>query len=301
MLFADWLRVKKNKLRRAGTHVLRAMKRHHPRIIVSMTSYPARINTVHLAIRSLLAQKVLPDKIVLWLCKSDFPNRETDLPQTLRDVLWHDVEIRWVDEDLKPHKKYFWALQEFPDDYVITTDDDLLYRNTMIGDLLAAHEAHPHAIAAVRTHLIMFNEDGSRTNYEDWIYEAPHYHPALVGVPSMRIFSTNGAGTLYPPHTMPPETFNAEEIKETCLTADDLWLKVMQVKAGIPVVAATDDQLLNYVPGTQGEEALCHQNTESGVNNIVLKSILEELQAKGVLADDFDKRVADPSLDALIH
>lgn len=55
------------------------------------------------------------------------------------------------------------------------------------------------------------------------------------------------------------------------------------------------------MPGTQGEEALCHQNTESGVNNIVLKSILEELQAKGVLADDFDKRVADPSLDALIH
>ena len=103
MLFADWLRVKKNKLRRAGTHVLRAMKRRHPRIIVSMTSYPARINTVHLAIRSLLAQKVLPDKIVLWLCKSDFPNRETDLPQTLRDVLWHDVEIRWVNEDLKPH------------------------------------------------------------------------------------------------------------------------------------------------------------------------------------------------------
>ena len=74
----------------------------------------------------------------------------------------------------------------------------------------------------------------------------------------------------------------------------------MQVKAGIPVVAATDDQLLNYVPGTQGEEALCHQNTESGVNNIVLKAILGELQAKGVLADDFDKLVADPSLDALI-
>lgn len=62
MLFADWLRVKKNKLRRAGTHVLRAMKRRHPRIIVSMTSYPARINTVHLAIRSLLAQKYCPTK-----------------------------------------------------------------------------------------------------------------------------------------------------------------------------------------------------------------------------------------------
>ena len=71
MQVAQWLGVKKNKLRRVGTHMMRMLGKHHPRIIVSMTSYPARINTVHLAIRSLLAQKVLPDKIVLWLCKSD--------------------------------------------------------------------------------------------------------------------------------------------------------------------------------------------------------------------------------------
>lgn len=300
MQTAEWLRVEKNKLRRAGTHMLRALKKSHPRIIVSMTSYPARINTVHLAIRSLLAQKVLPDKIVLWLCASDFPNREADLPKSLRDVLWHDVEVRWVDRDLKPHKKYFWALQEFSDDYVITTDDDLLYRNTMIGDLLTMHAAHPNAIVAARTHLIMFNEDGSRTPYEQWIYEAPHYHDKLVGVPSMRIFATNGAGTLYPPHLMPSETFNADEIERTCLTADDLWLKVMQVKAGVPVVAATGDQLLNYVPGTQGEEALCHQNTESGVNNIVLKVILEEVRRQGVLTRNFDELVADENLDMLL-
>lgn len=295
-----WLYVKKNRLRRAGTHILRAIRRRHPKIIVSMTSYPARIDTVHLAIRSLLAQKTLPDKIVLWLCEADFPNREADFPQSLLDVLWHDVEVRWVDTDLKPHKKYFWALQEFSEDYVITTDDDLLYRNTMISDLLAAHAEHPDAIAAVRTHLIMFNEDGTRTPYEQWIYEAPHYYPKLIGVPSMRIFATNGAGTLYPPHLMPAATFDVQEIKKTCLTADDLWLKVMQVKAGIPVVAATGDQLLNYIPGTQGEEALCHRNTESGVNNIVLATILDELEQKNMLSKTFDELVADPALDTLL-
>ena len=295
-----WLYVKKNRLRRAGTHILRAIRRRHPKIIVSMTSYPARIDTVHLAIRSLLAQKTLPDKIVLWLCKADFPNREADFPQSLLDVLWHDVEVRWVDTDLKPHKKYFWALQEFSEDYVITTDDDLLYRNTMISDLLAAHAEHPDAIAAVRTHLIMFNEDGTRTPYEQWIYEAPHYYPKLIGVPSMRIFATNGAGTLYPPHLMPAATFDVQEIEKTCLTADDLWLKVMQVKAGMPVVAATGDQLLNYIPGTQGEEALCHRNTESGVNNIVLATILDELEQKNMLSKTFDELVADPALDTLL-
>lgn len=209
-------------------------------------------------------------------------------------------EVRWVDTDLKPHKKYFWALQEFSEDYVITTDDDLLYRNTMISDLLAAHAEHPDAIAAVRTHLIMFNEDGTRTPYEQWIYEAPHYYPKLIGVPSMRIFATNGAGTLYPPHLMPAATFDVQEIEKTCLTADDLWLKVMQVKAGIPVVAATGDQLLNYIPGTQGEEALCHRNTESGVNNIVLATILDELEQKNMLSKTFDELVADPALDTLL-
>lgn len=296
MVDSTWVGEKKNKLRRAGTHLARVFRRH-PRIIVSMTSYPARINTVHFAIRTLLAQKRLPDKIILWLCESDFPNREDDLPESLKDVLWHDVEVRWVNNDLKPHKKYYWALQEFKDDYVITTDDDLLYRNTMIGDLMEMHERHPKAIVAVRTHLIMFDEQGSCTPYEQWIYEAPHYHPDLVGKPSMRVFATNGAGTLYPPHLMPSETFNAEDIKKLCLTADDLWLKVMQVKAGVPVVAATGDQLLNYVPGTQGEEALCHQNTESGVNNIVLAAILEEMKSRHALTADFDQLVRDDELD----
>ena len=114
----------------------------------------------------------------------------------------------------------------------------------------------------------------------------------------MRVFATNGAGTLYPPHLMPSETFNVGRYKKTSsLTADDLWLKVMQVKAGVPVVAATGDQLLNYVPGTQGEEALCHQNTESGVNNIVLAAILEEMKSRHALTADFDQLVRDDELD----
>lgn len=300
------MRVKKNQLRRWGTRLARSLKRvlksGSPRIVVSLTSYPARINTVHLAIRSLLAQKTLPDKVVLWLCKADFPNREQDLPQSLRDVLARDVEVRWVDVDLKPHKKYFWALQEFANDHVITVDDDLIYRNTMIGDLMAMHVAHPHAVVASRTHLIMFNADGSCKPYEQWIYEAPHYHPALVGVESKRLFATNGAGTLYPAGIgMPAKTFDADDVRRLCLTADDLWLKVMQLKGGIAVVAATGDQLLEYVPGTQGEEALCHQNTENGVNNTVLAAILDGLAAEGELGEPFATAVRDDSLDALVE
>ena len=51
-------------------------------------------------------------------------------------MLWHDFEIRWVDEDLKPHKKYYWAFKDFRDSLVVTIDDDLVYRKTMIQELV---------------------------------------------------------------------------------------------------------------------------------------------------------------------
>lgn len=295
------LRILKNRCRRWGTRMIRRMCVDRPRIIVSMTSYPARINTVHMAIRSLLAQKMLPDCVVLWLCESDFPNREADLPESLLEILSKDVQIRWVREDLRPHKKYYWALQEYRDDYVIIVDDDLLYRNSMIGDLMKTHKIFPNAVVAARTHLITFDQHGRVLPYEQWVYEAPHYHHALVGKASRRLFATNGAGTLYPPQVhMPQETFNMADIQRLCLTADDLWLKVMQLRVDIPVVAATDDQLLRYVPGTQGEEALCHENTENGANNVILAAILDALRTDYGWTRQFAEMVWDPTLDEYV-
>lgn len=187
------LSLAKNRTRRFATHVARRLKGDR-RIIASLTSYPPRINTAHLAIRSLLAQRTLPDMVILWLCTKDFPNREEDLPKELLDILAKDVQIRWVDRNLKPHKKYFWAFQEFKDDIVITFDDDLLYRNTLITELVNTHDKHPNCICASRTHLIAFDEDGLVNPYSEWIYEAPMKDPSLVGQPRMDLFATTGGG-----------------------------------------------------------------------------------------------------------
>lgn len=53
------------------------------KIIVSLTSYPARISTVHLTIDTLLSQTRKADKIILWLAPEQFPNKEDDLPAQL--------------------------------------------------------------------------------------------------------------------------------------------------------------------------------------------------------------------------
>ena len=181
----------------------------------------------------------------------------------------------------------------------MTIDDDLIYRRNMIETLLACHAAHPDAIVASRTHLIMFNEDGSLKPYDQWIFEAPHYHEKLVGKPSMRLFATTGAGTMFDPRLFPPLTYNADLIKGYCLSADDVWLKIVETIAGVPVVAATADQLLEYVPDTQ-YVALCHSNLDAGGNDVILASLLGELEGNGVLPEPFVELVRDDSLDVCL-
>lgn len=274
----------KNRFRRFATHTLRRA-RNEQRIIASLTSYPPRIHTAHLAIRSLLAQKTLPDLIVLWLYTGDFPNREADLPQELLDVLARDVQIRWVEQDLKPHKKYYWAFQEFPDELVITFDDDLIYKNTLISDLIAAHKRHPNCVCAMRTHLITFDEQGGVMPYSEWEHESPGTHPELVDVPRMDLFATTGAGTLFCPALLPKCTYDADAISKRCISADDIWLKTMELISGIPVVAATSDQALSYIPNTQ-HVALWHDNIDGGQNDRYFTQLLDIYNVPGTRLRD---------------
>ena len=91
------------------------------KIIASLTSYPARINVVPYVIASLLNQTVKPDKIILWLAETQFPDKK--LPPLFDEVRACGVEVRFCPEDLGPHKKYFYAMQEYPDHIIITFDD----------------------------------------------------------------------------------------------------------------------------------------------------------------------------------
>ena len=65
-------------------------------IIVSLTSYPARITTVHMTIMTLLNQKVKPDKVILWLAKEQFPKGMASLPKKLIALQNVGLKIEWT-------------------------------------------------------------------------------------------------------------------------------------------------------------------------------------------------------------
>ena len=93
------------------------------KFIVSLTSFPARIDQIWISIECLLRQTVKPDALYLWLSKEQFAEQE--LPKSLTDLQERGLTVEFVDDDLKAHKKYYYAMQRHPEANIITVDDDL--------------------------------------------------------------------------------------------------------------------------------------------------------------------------------
>lgn len=239
------------------------------RIIVSLTSYPARIKYVYKALESIFNQTKLPDLIVLWLAKNQFPNRERELPIEIHNLLAEGkLEVKWCDLDLKPHKKYFYSFKEYKNDLIITIDDDLLYSANMIENLYNSYLMYPDCVSACRAHLITF--DKKILPYKYWVKEID----MDILTPSMSLFATGGAGTLYPVNLFSDKLLDEEAIIDCCLEADDLWMKIMELYNNIPVVIAQQYQNLVYIEGSQ-EQALCKQNVDNNQNDVQLNRIIE--------------------------
>ena len=248
------------------------------KLIVSLTSYPARIHCVAQTLATIYRQTMLPDVVILWLANSQFPNKLDDLPPDLLTLIKEKgVSIQWCSDDLKSHKKYFYVFKKYQDALVITIDDDLLYHPQLVENLYASWLLHPNAVSAVRAHLILISETGEILPYKMWHQEVD----VCTSNPSMRLLATSGAGTLYPTALFRKvyDLFDEKTIKNTCLYADDLWLKAMQLMAGIPVVVAEDCHKLQFVPQSQ-DVGLYHKNYSDGGNDSQLMKIIQEIDCR---------------------
>ncbi len=192
------------------------------KIIVSMTTIPARINIVWKTICTILNQNQKPKKIILWLSKEEF--EKINIPKKLKKLEKRGLEIRYCD-DIKPHKKYFYTMKEFEEDYIITIDDDILYPENLVQELWKASQQHPNTIICTWSHNITFDVKGNFLPYTNWKnikFDEPKYSLMPVGC----------GGVMYPPHCLSKKVFDKENIKKLALYTDDLWLKTMELEKG---------------------------------------------------------------------
>lgn len=243
-------------------------KYYSRKIVVSMTTYPARITGVSKILDTIYNQTRKPDEVVLWLADSQFPDHEEDLPEDLKQLISEQKLSVYFCDDIKPHKKYFYAFKKFEKDLIITIDDDLLYHPDSIDSLFLSYLEFPDAVSTLRAHLILFDDNKEFLPYRDWMMETN----ICRNKPCMQLLATGGAGAIYAPELFDKTFLDEKAIKSLCLNADDLWLKAMEIVSGVPVVLAKDCRPLKYLPGSQ-ENALYKSNINENKNDVQWEAI----------------------------
>jgi len=236
-------------------------------IIVSLTSYPARINVVWNVIKCLKNQSSIPEKIILWLYDAQFTDRSI-IPASLMNEVDDLFEIRFVDKNLRSHTKYYYAIKNYPDSTIITCDDDVYYDPNMIKRLIETSKKYPNCIIANHSRRITY-ENKELLPYLMWDQkESPfdNENRLQLGV----------GGCLYPPHCLHRLLLNDILFMDICPYADDIWLNSMSRLIGTPVVQVDKNILLLDIY-VDSPKLTTINNGEEHLNDEQIKKIREYL------------------------
>lgn len=219
--------------------------------VVSLTTYPARVGNVWRVIEMAANQRGIKEKyaICLYLIKSEFEG--IDLPAKIKELQARGLTVKFNEENLKCHNKYFYAFKDYHEKTVITIDDDLQYNHHSISGLIKKNKEYPDCIIYNRGNRILKNEP-----YNNWPFVEN------LTCPQHDVFPTGVGGVLYPPHCCNRFVTDMEVIKKTCLRADDLWLNFMSRLNHTKVVQTGLKSTYMVLPDTSQQTALWLVNND---------------------------------------
>lgn len=224
-------------------------------VIVSLTSFPARINQVWQVIECMFRQSMQPQQILLWLSKEQFPT-EQDIPQRLRDMQNDCFQIRMVDGNIRSHKKYYYASREYPNAILLLIDDDIYYPTDMIERMYHQY-IKGNDIVCQYGSLIQRNEDGSLKPYTKW-------KPIFKHSDSEDFFFGSGGGVMFRPTSMYKDLTNIELALRLTPKADDVWLNAMERLAGLKKEKISSGLCILPVLQEKNNKTLASTNLQGG-------------------------------------
>ena len=218
-------------------------------IIVTLTTIPERIDRVYLAVETLLKQSIKPDRLILWVKKSDFSleklsnkNRYTKklIQQKLRGL-----QIEFC-EDLFSYSKIIHTLKKYPGAIIVTADDDLYYKKHWLKELYESYIIDSDYIHCHMARYIIRASSNSLQTVFNWNKELKN-----LEYPSYNNFPYSGAGCLFPPGSLHQEVFNKEVFLEISPYCDDAWFKAMTIMKKVKSKQIkSSTSTLRIIPGT---------------------------------------------------
>lgn len=250
------------------------LEERNKKIIVSLTSFPERIPDIHYCIYSLLTQDFKPDMVILWLAEEQFPNKEADLSHELLELKKNGLTIKWC-HDIGPYKKLIPALKEFPNDYIVTVDDDIFYHKSWLKNMWDQYFKSPNTIIASRARRLNFNSNGFIDSYINWDIINEKIDSSFLNFP------TGAGGVLYFPNALCEKVFDESLFLELCPSGDDIWFWAMAVlnKSKISIIEKPIDSL-TYI-NVARESGIINNFTlwnlnKGGMNDIQMNNVINK-------------------------
>ena len=240
-------------------------------LIVSLTSFPQRIAEVKYTVYSLLDQTVLPEKIILWLAESQFPNKEQELPDDLLFFKKFGLVISWC-EDLKSYKKLIPALKKFPDYYIVTADDDIYYKRKWLEKLWFEHLKYPDKLVCHFAHKIFF-KNGNILPYAQW-KKCIRNKKA-----DFKTFGCSGGGVVFHKKYLFKDIDRKDLFLNLAPYADDIWFYFMVILNDTKILVVRRPHKLKYINpyreyGLNKEYRLSSVNIDESYNDQQFINIL---------------------------
>ena len=247
-------------------------------LLVSMTSYPARIYGITQVFLSLLQQSadISSYQCFLTLAKEEFINGEKDLPFDIQKLIVNGwIKIIWY-HNIYSHKKLIPIIQNYSDNDILIVDDDILRTYHFIEIFQKEHKAYPTDIIC-----------GNFANYFDNNIKLKRlngykgYKCGVFNIVPNIIFQTarpaNGfGGVLYPKHTFSDKRFLNESLfMNLSPTSDELWQYAFLIIENkiLRQTSIIIDNSVNFVSNSQKMKESLHQVNKdkySVINEILI-------------------------------
>lgn len=237
-------------------------------IIISLTTYGKRLNDVYLTIESLLSQSLKSNRIILWLAK-DIENKT--LPLTLQSQIKRGLEVKYC-EDIRSYKKLIPTLKLYPNDVIITVDDDVIYDFDLVERLVNHYKENPSYIYFCRGHKMVFDKQNNIDKYDNWEFAINHVGPSKLNFP------TGVGGVLYPPNCFDERVLDQEIFMKYCPSADDVWFKAMSLLNNVSCYRIETRNI-------KGEDYSSNEEMQSiSLNSFNVKNGGNDIQIKNVFS-----------------